>query len=109
MGGGGGGGRRGRFGFSTCNHVRGAARRLLLDEKYILSLGTLSLSLYLSIYIYIYDIYIYTGPVENSLDILYTIFSVTNHPNQPNRAMQQKYNFIICVSASVLSSVSGRI
>ena len=28
-----------RFGFSTCNHVRGAARRLLLDKKYILSLG----------------------------------------------------------------------
>ena len=36
MGGGGGGS---RFGFSTCNPVRGAARRLLLDKKYILSLG----------------------------------------------------------------------
>ena len=36
MGGGGGGS---RFSFSTCNHVRGAARRLLLDKKYILSLG----------------------------------------------------------------------
>ena len=43
MSGGGGGGRGGegksRFGFSTCSHVRGAARRLLLDKKYILSLG----------------------------------------------------------------------
>ena len=29
----------GRFGFSTCNHVRGAARLLLLDKKYILLLG----------------------------------------------------------------------
>ena len=38
-GGGGGGGRESRFGFSTCNHVRGAARRLLLDKKYILLLG----------------------------------------------------------------------
>ena len=37
-GGGGGGERESRFGFSTCNHVRGAARRLLLDKKYILSL-----------------------------------------------------------------------
>ena len=37
MSGGGGGG--GRFSFSTCNHVRGAARRLLLDETDILSLG----------------------------------------------------------------------
>ena len=37
------GGGGGRFGFSTCNHVRGAARRLLLDKKYILSLGYISL------------------------------------------------------------------
>ena len=29
----GGGGEESRFGFSTCNHVRGAARRLLLDKK----------------------------------------------------------------------------
>ena len=36
---GGGGGGGSRFGFSTCNHVRGTARRLLLDKKYILSLG----------------------------------------------------------------------
>ena len=28
-----------RFNFSMCNHVRGAARRLLLDTKDILSLG----------------------------------------------------------------------
>ena len=35
MGGGGGG----RFSFSTCNHVRRATRRLLLDKKDILSLG----------------------------------------------------------------------
>ena len=35
----GGGGGESRFGFSTCNHIRGAARRLLLDKKYILSLG----------------------------------------------------------------------
>ena len=35
----GGGGGKSRFGFSTCNHVRGAARHLLLDKKYILSLG----------------------------------------------------------------------
>ena len=35
----GGGGGESRFGFSTCNHVRGAARRLLLDKNYILSLG----------------------------------------------------------------------
>ena len=34
-----GGGGGGRFGFSTCNHVRGSARRLLLDKKHILSLG----------------------------------------------------------------------
>ena len=34
VGGGGGGGVGGsRFGFSTRNHVRGAARRLLLDKK----------------------------------------------------------------------------
>ena len=40
MSGGGGGGEGGsRFGFSTCNHVLGAARRLLLDKKYILSSG----------------------------------------------------------------------
>ena len=32
-GGWGGGGWESRFGFSTCNHVRGAARRLLLDKK----------------------------------------------------------------------------
>ena len=40
--GGGGGGREGgggRFSFRTCNHVREAARRLLLDKKDILSLG----------------------------------------------------------------------
>ena len=37
---GGGGGGGSRFGFSTCNHVQGAARRLLLaGKKYILSLG----------------------------------------------------------------------
>ena len=36
---GGWGGGDSRFGFSTCNHVRGAARRLLLDKKYMLSLG----------------------------------------------------------------------
>ena len=39
-GGGGGGGRRGsRCSFSTCYLVRGAARRLFLDKKDILSLG----------------------------------------------------------------------
>ena len=38
-GGGVGGVEGGRFSFSTCNHVRGAARRLLLDKKDILSLG----------------------------------------------------------------------
>ena len=38
-GGAGGEGRESRFSFSTCNHVRGAARRLLLDKKDILSLG----------------------------------------------------------------------
>ena len=32
-GGGGGGGGESRFGFSTCNHVRRAARRLLLDKR----------------------------------------------------------------------------
>ena len=33
-----------RFSFSTCNHVRGAARRLLLDKKKdILSLGCILL------------------------------------------------------------------
>ena len=37
--GGGGGGKGGRFSFSTCNHVRGAARHILLDKKDILSLG----------------------------------------------------------------------
>ena len=37
--GGGGGGRGSRFSSSTCNHVRGAARRLLLDKKDILSLA----------------------------------------------------------------------
>ena len=38
-GGGVGGGGGSRFSFSTCNHVRGATRRLLLDRKDILSLG----------------------------------------------------------------------
>ena len=37
--GGGGGGRGSRFTFSTCNYIRGAARRLLLDQKDILLLG----------------------------------------------------------------------
>ena len=32
------GGVGGRFSFSTCNYIRGAARRLLLDQKDILSL-----------------------------------------------------------------------
>ena len=36
---GGGGGGGSRFSFSTCNHVRAAAGRLLLDKKDILSLG----------------------------------------------------------------------
>ena len=38
-GGGEGRGRGSRFNFSTCNHVRGAARRLLSVKKEILSLG----------------------------------------------------------------------
>ena len=37
------GGGQSRFGFSTCNHVRGAARRLLLDKKYVLSSGCILL------------------------------------------------------------------
>ena len=39
------GGGGGRFSFSTCNYVRGAARRLLLDKKYILSLGCILLQI----------------------------------------------------------------
>ena len=38
-GGGGGGGGGSHFNFSTCNHIWGTARHLLLDKKDILSLG----------------------------------------------------------------------